>query len=133
MSIKSTARAAAALESQFMSQLSGWKLANQELDQLSSQRQTSQSRLEELQLVASELEMLEDDAMLYQMVGPLLTSISVAEGRRINANRTKTVKEDVERYGRRIRALGEQQRERRIQLAALQQKLPNVPDAVYEL
>lgn len=116
-----------------MAQLTGWKLANQEIDQLHAQRQTSQSRLEELQLVAAELEMLEDDALLYQMVGPLLTTISVAEGRKINANRTRTVADELERYGRRIRALGDQQRDRRIQLAALQQKLPNVPDAVYQL
>ena len=133
MSAASSARAVAALEASFLSGLSGWKLANQELDSVASLSAREASRLEELELVGAELALLEPGALLYRMVGPILQPMTVDEGRRVNEQRARSAREEHARLTKRQQALAQQQKQRRSQLLALQRQLPHIPDSIYSV
>jgi len=128
-----SARQTALLEARFLSALSAWKLANQELDELSSQRASLQSQREELELVQDEINRLEDGAIMYRAVGPVLQPLALADARKSTGSRAKLVGEELTRLGKREHALAEKQRERRAQLHQLQQQLPHIPEAVYDV
>jgi prefoldin beta subunit len=126
-----SARQLAALEARFLSSLSGWKVANHELDELASQVANLTSEREELQLVQGELERLEPEALVYRAVGPLLQPLSLGDARTSTDRRAKLVAEELTRLGKREQALAEKQRQRRMQLHDMQKQLPHIPEAVY--
>lgn len=129
----SPSSAAAHAESQFVSHLSAWKLAEQELQSVVAQRAKYASQVEELQLVEDEMALLEPDAQLYKMIGPVLQPTPVADGLKQVQQRVKYLRDEHARCLTREKKLGEQQREKRIQLMEMQKKLPNVPNSIYSV
>jgi len=129
----SSARATALSESRFLSALSGWKLANQQLDELGAAISTLDAQREELELVGDELARLEEDALLYRAVGPVLNPITLQEARSSHETRSKNTSEELTRLRKRERLLAEQQRERRQQLQQQLKQLPHIPQAIFDV
>ena len=133
MTSTSASKSAAAAEAAFLSALSGWKMANQELDSLAEQITSEQSRIDELTLLADELSRLEPAAVMHRMVGPVLTPLSVSQATSETESKLRRLRNETARLTKRQQQLSLEQKQRRQQLQSMQQHMPQMPDAIYDL
>jgi chaperonin cofactor prefoldin len=133
MSHPTSSRATAALESEFLTSLSAWRLAGQELDSLMSQKSRLQSESEERALLSDEFSLLDSTSVCYRMIGPLMSEITLQQAKESTEKRTKMAAEEQSRLEKRIRVLADMQRGRIEKLRQMQRQLPNIPDAIYSV
>mmetsp|Transcript_8032 Transcript_8032/g.14568 ORF Transcript_8032/g.14568 Transcript_8032/m.14568 type:complete len:135 (+) Transcript_8032:49-453(+) len=82
-----------------------------------------QAQLTENSLVKAELELLEDDAKVYKLVGPVLMDQDVAEAR-LNVNkRVEFIKGDLQRQEERMKTLEKKQDQKRSEMREIQAKM----------
>ena len=126
-------REAARLEASFVSLLSAWKMGAQEVASVAAERDRLRNEREEVGLLLDELQHIEVDAPLFKLVGPVMQPQSRAEVMKASEKRMAMLEEEMQRVERREKALVQQQREKRLQLAELQKQLPNIPNSIYNV
>ncbi|CAG2166791.1 unnamed protein product [Oppiella nova] len=89
-------------------------------------RQQLDSQLNENSIVKEEMDLLEDDAKTYKLVGPLLMSIDLKEAKDNVNSRIKYISEEIKRHDTVISELSEQQEKQREVVTKLQQQLQQI-------
>ncbi|XP_054158088.1 prefoldin subunit 6-like [Oppia nitens] len=86
-------------------------------------RQQLDSQLNENNIVKEEMDLLEDDAKTYKLVGPLLQRIDLKEAKDNVNSRIKYISEEIKRHDKQIADLSQQQDQQREVVTKLQQQL----------
>mmetsp|Transcript_5528 Transcript_5528/g.9826 ORF Transcript_5528/g.9826 Transcript_5528/m.9826 type:complete len:137 (-) Transcript_5528:562-972(-) len=94
-----------------------------DLGKAMNNRQSLQAQLTENMMVKSELDLLDDGAVVYKLVGPILVKQDVIESRSNVSKRISWIESEMKRTDERIQALTKKQDERRIEMGNTQAKV----------
>eukprot|EP00184_Porphyridium_aerugineum_P004605 CAMPEP_0184696484 /NCGR_PEP_ID=MMETSP0313-20130426/3760_1 /TAXON_ID=2792 /ORGANISM="Porphyridium aerugineum, Strain SAG 1380-2" /LENGTH=136 /DNA_ID=CAMNT_0027155115 /DNA_START=111 /DNA_END=521 /DNA_ORIENTATION=+ len=94
-----------------------------DLGKAMNNRQSLQAQLTENMMVKSELDLLDDGAVVYKLVGPILVKQDVIESRSNVSKRISWIESEMKRTDERIQALTKKQDEKRIEMGNTQAKV----------
>lgn len=120
-------------EATFVRALQHWRLCNQDILSTIQQRDRYKGELEELDILEGELVYLQEDTLMYHAVGPVLQPTDLSTTRTTVDKRKTYLLNEIQRLEQYLDQQGQQQKERRYQLAEMQKKLPHIPQSIVDL
>ncbi|XP_063902664.1 prefoldin subunit 6-like [Zophobas morio] len=111
------------LQEQLEKKLINFRQLQTDYQKCLSTRTQLEAQLTENQLVQEELSFLQDDDVIYKLIGPALVQQELKEAQETVNNRLKFITREAERYEKRITELQKKQEEERNMINALQEKL----------
>ncbi|KAJ3375184.1 hypothetical protein AMAG_02216 [Allomyces macrogynus ATCC 38327] len=110
----------AALEAKIEKEVTAYNQLQKEYSKIVSGRQTLESQLKENELVQTEFELLDDEATIYKMIGPVLVKQEQAEAKTNVKKRLDFIRSEINRAEKQIKDLDVKLEKKKIELMSLQ-------------
>ncbi|KNE54758.1 hypothetical protein AMAG_00713 [Allomyces macrogynus ATCC 38327] len=110
----------AALEAKIEKEVTTYNQLQKEYSKIVSGRQTLESQLKENELVQTEFELLDDEATIYKMIGPVLVKQEQAEAKTNVKKRLDFIRSEINRAEKQIKDLDVKLEKKKVELMALQ-------------
>uniref|UniRef100_A0A0N5AZD5 Probable prefoldin subunit 6 n=1 Tax=Syphacia muris TaxID=451379 RepID=A0A0N5AZD5_9BILA len=111
------------LKARFEEELAKFKQLEKDREKNVLNRQQLESQLTENVLVKTELELLQEDATVYKLIGPVLVKQDLAEARQNVDKRIAYIKTEIKRLEETMADAGEKQKAQKETLAKIQTTL----------
>ncbi|VDD95456.1 unnamed protein product [Enterobius vermicularis] len=111
------------LKARFEEELGKFKQLERDREKNISNRQQLEGQLTENNLVKTELELLEEDATVYKLIGPVLVKQDLAEARQNVDKRIAYIKTEIKRLEETMADAGEKQKAQKETLVKIQTAL----------
>ena len=102
--------------------LNNFRTLHKEIGKLQSSSSEQGTRILENEMVLKELELLEDEAQVFKLIGPVLVKQELVEVKNNVSKRIEFIKNDISRLGDNIAAKDKQQDEVKKAIGALQKQ-----------
>ncbi|KAI9220285.1 Prefoldin [Blastocladiella britannica] len=113
----------AALEKKLNTEIAAFEAMQKDYGNLVSGRQTLESQLKENELVQKEFELLDDEAVVYKLVGPVLVKQDQPEAKSNVRKRLEFIRGEIDRAEKRIKELSSKMDKSKMELMAMQVEL----------
>jgi len=111
------------MQQQLQSEAEAYNELVKKINKLVGPRATYLTQLQENEMVASELDRLEDDAVVYKLLGPVLVKQDLQESKTNVKKRIEFIKAEMERIEKQQNEYEKQQEELKTQIMALQETM----------
>ncbi|KAI9189650.1 Prefoldin subunit 6 [Blastocladiella emersonii ATCC 22665] len=110
----------AALEKKIETEIAAFNALQKDYSTVVSSRQTLESQLKENELVQKEFELLDDEATVYKLIGPVLVKQEQPEAKANVAKRLEFIRGEITRAEKKIKELNEKMEKTKMEIMGLQ-------------
>ncbi|ORZ38076.1 Prefoldin [Catenaria anguillulae PL171] len=111
------------MEKKFEADVKAFETMNKEYTTLVSNRQTLESQLKENELVQKEFELLDDEATVYKLIGPVLVKQEQPEAKANVKKRLEFIRGEIDRAEKSIKDLSAKMDKTKMELMAMQSEI----------
>uniref|UniRef100_A0A061R780 Prefoldin beta subunit n=1 Tax=Tetraselmis sp. GSL018 TaxID=582737 RepID=A0A061R780_9CHLO len=121
--------AATALYQQHKNEVEAYREIQRDMQKNHSARSQFQTQLSENKMVLQELDILEDDAVVYKMVGPVMVKQDLVEAKSNVGKRLEYIEGEIKRLENCLNSLEKKQNEKQKEIMKIQEKLKDMQQA----